>query len=217
MRRRASKGKSVVGDITLQDPRYINPVPGAFFSSRCTYTPLSLSWSEAQLHKKKIIDSILLRCSSQFRSSCFSNLEFLSLLLPRRSVHPPTNPTPVMLGGSFPYACRETILSDEYLHVILNRRCGSRISAAKKASMERKFSAQRKLPSKDALVSPVIDVNFNIIAINNTVAGGWIPSVDFPFQHCTILLNGIPALHKYRVKSQCSTRTTRRLVSSSAW
>jgi len=44
----------------------------------------------------------------------------------------------------------------------------------KKASMERKFSAQRKLPSKDALVSPVIDVNFNIIAVNNTVAGGWI-------------------------------------------
>ena len=64
--------------------------------------------------------------------------------------------------------------------------------------MERKFSAQRKLPSKDALVSPVIDVNFNIIAANNTVAGGWIRYVGFPFQRCTILLNiGIPALHKY--------------------
>jgi len=64
--------------------------------------------------------------------------------------------------------------------------------------MERKFSAQRKLPSKGALVSPVIDVNFNIIATNNTVAGGWIPYVDFPFQQYTILLNvSIPVLHKY--------------------
>ena len=47
--------------------------------------------------------------------------------------------------------------------------------------MERKFSAQRKLPSKDALVSPVIDVNFNIIAANNTVAGGWIRYVSSLF------------------------------------
>ena len=86
-----------------------------------------------------------------------------------------------MLGGSFPYACRKTLLFDEYLHVIFHRRCGSRISAAKKASMERKFSAQRKLPSKDALVSPVIDVNFNIIAANNTVAGGWIRYVSSLF------------------------------------
>ncbi|KIM41043.1 hypothetical protein M413DRAFT_445790 [Hebeloma cylindrosporum] len=55
------------------------------------------------------------------------------------------------------------------------RKCGSHISAARKASMERKFSAQRKLPSKNPLVSPVIDVNFNIIAANHTVAGGWLP------------------------------------------
>jgi hypothetical protein len=72
-------------------------------------------------------------------------------------------------------------LFDEYFYVIFHRRCGSHISAAKKASMEREFSGQRKLPSKDALVYPVIDVNFNIIAANNTVARGWIRYVGFPF------------------------------------
>jgi len=100
-----------------------------------------------------------------------------------------------MLGTFRAIVAKHFFLTNVY-HKYIYRRCGSHISAAKKASMERKFSAQRKLPSKNALVAPVIDVNFNIIAANRTVAGGWIRYIGFLFH--TILLNlGIPVLPKY--------------------
>uniref|UniRef100_A0A8H8CR92 Peptidase M43 pregnancy-associated plasma-A domain-containing protein n=1 Tax=Psilocybe cubensis TaxID=181762 RepID=A0A8H8CR92_PSICU len=57
------------------------------------------------------------------------------------------------------------------------RLCGTHISAERKASVERKFAAQRiAAPETAKAVAPVIDVYFNVIAANKTIAGGWIPA-----------------------------------------
>ncbi|PPQ84831.1 hypothetical protein CVT25_015125 [Psilocybe cyanescens] len=57
------------------------------------------------------------------------------------------------------------------------RLCGTHISQERKASAERKFAAQRiAAPTAAKAVAPVIDVYFNVIAANKTIAGGWIPT-----------------------------------------
>jgi len=56
------------------------------------------------------------------------------------------------------------------------RACGTHISSHRKAAVERKFAAQRRLPSKTAKTgTPVINVYFNVVAANKTLAGGWVP------------------------------------------
>ena len=60
-------------------------------------------------------------------------------------------------------------------HTHAGRKCGSEISAARKAAHELKFSRKIKQASAKAVSHPEISVNFHVIAANQTRAGGWIP------------------------------------------
>ncbi|KAF9483536.1 zincin [Pholiota conissans] len=56
------------------------------------------------------------------------------------------------------------------------RKCGTHISAARKAAHEAKFARVAKQKSAKAKKNPVIDVHFHVVAANKTRAGGWIAS-----------------------------------------